>query len=96
MELGMVGLGRMGASMTQRLVRGGHRVVGFDPDASARARVEDKGAGSASSLEALVAALTPPRALSLLERLRSRDDDSFPDKLLSATRQFGGHPIKKE
>ena len=31
MELGMIGLGRMGANMTERLVRDGHRVVGFDP-----------------------------------------------------------------
>jgi len=31
MELGMVGLGRMGANMSERLVRGGHRVVGYDP-----------------------------------------------------------------
>ena len=31
MELGMIGLGRMGANMTERLIKGGHRVVGFDP-----------------------------------------------------------------
>ena len=35
MELGMIGLGKMGANMAQRLVRGGHRVVGFDPGAEA-------------------------------------------------------------
>jgi 6-phosphogluconate dehydrogenase len=35
----MVGLGRMGANMTERLVRGGHRVIGFDPNAEARQRV---------------------------------------------------------
>ncbi|HET6435804.1 MAG TPA: NAD(P)-binding domain-containing protein, partial [Xanthomonadaceae bacterium] len=39
MELGMVGLGRMGANMTRRLLRGGHQVVGFDPKAEARAAV---------------------------------------------------------
>ncbi len=39
MELGMVGLGRMGANMVERLVRGGHRVVGYDRDAGAVARV---------------------------------------------------------
>jgi 6-phosphogluconate dehydrogenase len=33
MELGMIGLGRMGANMAQRLIRGGHHVVGFDPRA---------------------------------------------------------------
>jgi len=63
MELGMIGLGRMGANMTERLVKGGHRVVGFDPKPEARARVEDKGAESAASLEILVASLKAPRAV---------------------------------
>jgi 6-phosphogluconate dehydrogenase len=61
MELGMIGLGRMGANMTERLVKGGHRVVGFDPKPEARARVEDKGAQSAASLDMLVASLQAPR-----------------------------------
>jgi 6-phosphogluconate dehydrogenase len=63
MELGMIGFGRMGANMTERLVRGGHRVVGFDPKPEARARVKDKGAESAASLDMLVASLKPPRTL---------------------------------
>ena len=63
MELGMIGLGRMGANMTERLVKGGHRVVGFDPKPEARAGVEDKGAESAASLEILVASLRMPRTL---------------------------------
>ena len=63
MELGMVGLGKMGANMAQRLVRGGHRVVGFDPGAEARARVEGFGVESAGSLQAMVAALAAPRAV---------------------------------
>jgi len=63
MELGMIGLGRMGANMTERLVKGGHRVVGFDPKPEARARVEDNGAESAASLEILVASLKAPRAV---------------------------------
>jgi len=63
MELGMIGLGRMGANMTERLVRGGHRVVGFDPKEEARKRVADKGADSAASLEALTAKLKPSRTL---------------------------------
>ena len=66
MKLGMVGLGRMGANMTERLVRGGHRVIGFDPKPEARRRIEDRGAGSAASLEALVAALEAPRTLWLM------------------------------
>src|SRR5207237_516157 len=60
---GMIGLGRMGANMTERLVRGGHRVVGFDPKEDARKRVEDKGAESAVSLQALIAKLKPSRTL---------------------------------
>jgi 6-phosphogluconate dehydrogenase len=59
----MIGLGRMGANMTQRLVRGGHRMVGFDPNAAARKAVEDAGAESADSLQALVAKLDAPRAM---------------------------------
>jgi 6-phosphogluconate dehydrogenase len=66
MELGMIGLGRMGANMTQRLVRGGHRVVGFDPNPEARKGVTDAGAGSATALEALIAMLEPPRTLWLM------------------------------
>jgi 6-phosphogluconate dehydrogenase len=63
MELGMIGLGRMGANMAERLVKGGHRVVGFDPNPEARSQVEAKGVESATSLELLVAALKTPRTL---------------------------------
>ena len=62
----MIGLGRMGANMTQRLVRGGHRVIGFDFKPEARKRVSEYGAESAASLEALVNQLAPPRALWLM------------------------------
>ncbi len=63
MELGMIGLGRMGANMAERLVKGGHRVLGFDPKPEARKQVEDKGVTSAASLDALVASLKAPRTL---------------------------------
>jgi 6-phosphogluconate dehydrogenase len=63
MELGMIGLGRMGANMAERLLRSGHRVIGFDPKPQSRRRVEDKGAQSAESLEALVTRLRRPRTL---------------------------------
>ena len=66
MELGMVGLGRMGANMTERLVRGGHRVVGFDPNAEAVARVVKKGAVGADSLAKLVKQLNGPRVVWLM------------------------------
>ena len=66
MELGMIGLGRMGANMTERLIRGGHRVVGFDPNAEARQRVTGKGADCVASLEALTETLKPARTLWLM------------------------------
>jgi 6-phosphogluconate dehydrogenase len=63
MELGMIGLGRMGANMAQRLMRAGHRLVGFDPKEEARKRITDKGADSSASLEALTVKLASPRTL---------------------------------
>ncbi|MFH0351828.1 MAG: phosphogluconate dehydrogenase (NAD(+)-dependent, decarboxylating) [Chromatiales bacterium] len=66
MELGMIGLGRMGANMAQRLIRGGHQLAGFDPKPEARKDLEDKGAESADSLATLVAKLPAPRTLWLM------------------------------
>ena len=66
MRLGMIGLGRMGANMAQRLVRGGHAVVGFDPLAEARQTLEAQGAESAVSLAVLVGKLPAPRTLWLM------------------------------
>ena len=63
MELGMVGLGRMGGNMTQRLLNGGHSVVAFDPDFEARRSVVNAGATGATSIEELVSVLNPPRAV---------------------------------
>ena len=63
MQVAMIGLGRMGANMAQRLQRGGHTVLGYDPSPEARARLVEAGLETAESLEALVAALDAPRAL---------------------------------
>ena len=63
MELGFVGLGRMGGSMVTRLARGGHRVVAWDPSAGATARARDNGADLAASLAELPKTLKPPRAV---------------------------------
>ncbi|MBI1795704.1 MAG: decarboxylating 6-phosphogluconate dehydrogenase [Candidatus Eisenbacteria bacterium] len=63
MEIGFIGLGRMGLNMTDRLVRGGHRVVAFDRNPAAIAEASSRGAAGAASLEALVASLKPPRVL---------------------------------
>jgi 6-phosphogluconate dehydrogenase len=76
MELGMIGLGRMGANMAQRLLRGGHAVVGFDPKAEARAQLERDGGGSADSLQALVAALSAPRVLWMMVPAGRITDDT--------------------
>ncbi len=66
MELGMIGLGRMGANMSERLVRGGHRVVGYDPSPDAARRTAEKGVAIADSLASLAAQLKPPRIVWLM------------------------------
>jgi 6-phosphogluconate dehydrogenase len=66
MEIGMIGLGRMGGNMAQRLMKGGHRVAGFARGAGTRSRLEEKGMVPAATLQALVAALAPPRAIWLM------------------------------
>lgn len=66
MELGMIGLGRMGANMAERLLRAGHRVVGFARNADTRRRAADKGVVPAASLEVLVNELKAPRAVWLM------------------------------
>jgi 6-phosphogluconate dehydrogenase len=63
MELGMVGLGRMGANMVRRLMRDGHRLVVFDVNPDAVAALEKEGAEGASSLEELAAKLSAPRSV---------------------------------
>lgn len=63
MQLGMVGLGRMGSNMTLRLLRGGHEVVVYDVDEDAVGRSASTGAMPAGSLDDLVSKLDPPRAV---------------------------------
>jgi len=63
MDVGFIGLGRMGLNMTTRLVRGGHRVVAYDRGAEAVKAAATNGAVGASGLAELVAALPAPRAL---------------------------------
>lgn len=66
MDLAMVGLGRMGANMAERLVRDGHRVVGYDPSKEAVAKAAEKGIESAASLAAAVEALPLPKIVWLM------------------------------
>jgi len=63
LELGMIGLGRMGGNMTQRLLRGGHRVVAYDPDEGARRAAQNAGADGAASIAEVAAMLAAPRAV---------------------------------
>jgi len=63
MELGIIGLGKMGANMAERLRRAGHKVVGFDFSAEAVAKLTAAGSVGVSSLEDLVKNLAAPRAI---------------------------------
>lgn len=63
MQLGMIGLGRMGANMTTRLLQGGHEMVVFDRNADAVSKSVAGGAAGASSLSELVEGLSAPRAI---------------------------------
>ena len=62
MQLGMIGLGRMGANLVRRLMRDGHECVVYDHSAEAVAALSEEGATGASSLRDFVAKLTAPRA----------------------------------
>jgi 6-phosphogluconate dehydrogenase len=66
MQLGMIGLGRMGANMVRRLMRGGHACVVYDRDAEAVKALAAQGALGAATLEEFVAALRAPRAVWLM------------------------------
>ncbi|MDP6668123.1 MAG: NAD(P)-binding domain-containing protein [Dehalococcoidia bacterium] len=63
MKLGMVGLGRMGGNMTERLLNDGHEMVVYDPDSSAVESLAEKGASAAASLADLVGQLGAPRTV---------------------------------
>ena len=63
MQLGMIGLGRMGADMVRRLSQGGQRCVVFDVQPAAVQRLQQEGIDGATTLEDLVARLEKPRAV---------------------------------
>jgi 6-phosphogluconate dehydrogenase len=66
MDLGLIGLGRMGGNMAERLRRAGHKVVGFDFSADAVKRLSSAGSVGASSIPDLVNHLTAPRSIWLM------------------------------
>ena len=66
MQIGMIGLGRMGANMVRRLIRGGHTAVVHDRSADAIAALGKEGAAGAAALDSFVAQLTTPRVVWLM------------------------------
>ena len=76
MRIGMVGLGKMGANMTRRLIDKGHEVVGFDLGAEARAAVASFGAETAASLDELTAKLSAPRVAWVMVPAGKPTDDT--------------------
>jgi 6-phosphogluconate dehydrogenase len=74
MQLGMIGLGRMGANMVRRLLKGGHECVVFDRSAAAVAELVKEKATGAASLTELVQKLAAPRAVWLMVPAAAVDD----------------------
>jgi 6-phosphogluconate dehydrogenase len=63
MELGIIGLGRMGLNMSERLLRGSHRIVGYDLSVDALAKLKSIGGEPCDSLDLVAGELTTPRAI---------------------------------
>jgi 6-phosphogluconate dehydrogenase len=77
MELGIIGLGKMGGNMAERLRQGGHKVVGFDFSAEAVKKLSESGSTGASTLEDLVKNLSAPRAIWLMVPAGKPVDDTI-------------------
>jgi 6-phosphogluconate dehydrogenase len=74
MQLGMIGLGRMGANMSRRLLRAGHEVAAFDRNPETTHAMAQEGAIAADSLQGLAAALAAPRAVWIMVPAEFVDD----------------------
>jgi len=80
-QLGLIGLGKMGGNMAERLKLAGHQVVGFDFNGDAVARLNVS---------------APVITESVIRRIRSREENNFTDRMLAIMRnEFGGHEVKK-
>ena len=77
MELGMIGLGRMGGNMAERLRLAGHKVVGYDFSAEAVKRLTEAGSKGVSTLEDLVKNLSAPRAIWIMVPQGKPVDDTI-------------------
>ncbi len=76
MEIGIIGLGKMGAGIARRLVRGGHRVVAFDRDSNVLEGAEELGAISATSIADVALKLQAPRAVWMMVPCGAPADDT--------------------
>ena len=74
MQLGMIGLGRMGANIVRRLMRAGHECVVYDVSADAVGQLEGEGATGSTALEDFVAHLQPPRCICIMVPAAFVDD----------------------
>jgi 6-phosphogluconate dehydrogenase len=86
MQIGVIGLGRMGGNITRRLIQNGHEAVVYDHDPKAVADLKRDGASGADGLEKLVQQLRPPRAVWVMLPAGKITDDTIAQlgKLLSA------------
>ena len=86
MQIGVIGLGRMGGNITRRLIQNGHEAVVYDHDPKAIADLKRDGASGADGLEKLVQQLRPPRAVWVMLPAGKITDDTITQlgKLLSA------------
>ena len=91
MELGLVGLGRMGANMVRRLEKGGHKCTVFDLNAENVKKLVSEGAAGASSLEDLVKKLPKPRAVWVMVPAGKPTEDTV--QALAAAMEPGDHII---
>jgi 6-phosphogluconate dehydrogenase len=86
MQLAMIGLGRMGGNMTERLIQGGHTVVAFDRTAAAVDAAVRDGATAAHSLDEVLAALTAPRIVWIMVPAGKPVDDTIAELRRGMTR----------
>lgn len=77
MEIGLIGLGKMGANMAERLLRGGHKVVGYDRDTQAVKKITEQGNIGTSSIDDLISKLKSPKIVWLMVPAGKPVDDTI-------------------
>lgn len=77
MKIGLIGLGKMGANMAQRLLKGGHKVVGFDRDQKAVRNIVEGGNEDAGSIDELLSKLTSPKVVWIMVPAGKPVDDTI-------------------